>query len=272
MLTKSSLSPSSFPGWNLGQVPRLIKSFSDNGIFSKQQYFLVHCDTQHILTSFKILGTPSLPARASCRLSNCSGRESKCFPPLPNWYLCLTDVFLVLLVAVFDYWGNGEGRKEGSEVFFYLTDTVQNWNVLFIREMFKTISPGTFSWVVWRLLCLTSLPNERFCLKLLCPGNGLTSLLLSFSPWFSGFDCHVNFLSPLESSYPSGWQSWARSLQVHQAVSRLRSHLVRAILRRQADTSVKATLLPSADKLTRNLLIFRFLKHILISVHHVQQL
>ena len=59
-----------------------------------------------------------------------------------------------------DYWGNGEGRKEGSEMFFYLTDTVQNWNVLFIREIFKTISPGTFSWVLWRLLCLTSLPNE----------------------------------------------------------------------------------------------------------------
>lgn len=112
----------------------------------------------------------------------------------------------------------------------------------------------------------------RFCLKFLCPGNGLTSLLLSFSPWFSAFHCHVHFLSLLESSCPYGWQCWARSLQVHQAVSHMSSHLVRAILRRQADTSVKAPLLPSADKLTRNLLIFRFLKHILISVHHVQQL
>lgn len=190
---------------------------------------------------------------------------------MPDW--CLCPFFLVLSVTVSDpYWGNGEGRKEGSEVFFCLTDTVQNWNVLFIREIFKTLSPGTFSWVLWRLLCLTSLPNERFCLKFLCPGKSLTSVLLSFSPWFSVFHCHVNFLSPLESSCRSGWQYWARSLQVHQAVSHLRSHLVRTILRRQADTSVKAPLLPSADKLARNLLILRFLQHILISARHVQQL
>ena len=270
VLTNSSLSPSSFPGWKLGQVPRLVKSFSDNGIFSKQQYFLVHCDTQHILTSFKILGTPPLPARASCRLGNCSGRESECFPPLPDWRLC--PFFLVLSVAVSDYWGNGEGRKEGSEMFFYLTDTVQNWNVLFIREIFKAISPGTFSWVLGRLLCLTSLPNEILPEIPLPRERPHLPLAFLLSLVFSVPLLKVVFLSPLESSCPSGWQYWARSLQVHQAVSHLRSHLVRAILRRQADTSVKAPLLPSADKLTRNLLIFRFLKHILIPVHHVQQL
>ena len=112
-------------------------------------------------------------------------------------------------------------------------------------DVYKSSLTRYFRGSFWRLLCMTLLPIRRLHMQVPWPDYGFS--LLSFSFWFSVFYGCMSSPSLLGLHCRSGWPSWARSVQVNQAVSHMRPTscspeiLCQDDLGKQVDASAKST-------------------------------